>query len=87
MENIKTRDEFIDSLNNIKNNQYIDDIQIENEHRLNEMASISDPTDQLPDKVSIWVYGENDEQGTKTPHFHVIGEDFEFEIYIKHIKN
>lgn len=74
MDKIKTFDEFIGNV----------DIST-SDHRIYEMASISDPTDQLPDKVSIWVYGENDEQATKTPHFHVIGENFEFEVYIRHI--
>lgn len=74
-------------MDKIKNfEDFIGDISISNsEHRLNEMTSISDPTDKLPNKVSVWVYGENDEQATKTPHFHVIGEDFEFEVYIRHI--
>lgn len=67
-------------INEISNN--ID----KNEHHLNEMARIDDPHhDKLPKKIKIWVYGENDEQGSKTPHFHVIGENFEFEIYIRHI--
>lgn len=55
------------------------------EHRLNEMASISSPSDKLPNGVTVWIYGENDEQATKTPHFHIVGEDFEFEVYIRHI--
>lgn len=54
---------------------------------LNEMARIDTPSkDQLPGNIKIYVYGENDESGTKTPHFHVIGEKFEFEVYIEHIK-
>lgn len=56
------------------------------EHRLNEMARIDDPHhDFLPKNIKIYVYGENDEQATKVPHFHVIGEDFEFEVKIEHI--
>ena len=33
----------------------------------------------------VWIYGENDEQCTKVPHFHVIGKNFEFEVRIQHI--
>ena len=32
-------------------------------------------------KSSVWVYGENDEQGTKPPHFHIkVNDRFEFEV-------
>ena len=58
-------------------------------HRLNEMAIISRPTDNIPRKTKVIVYGENDEQGTKTPHFHVQIDNGEIELEIKfeHIKN
>lgn len=57
-------------------------------HSLNEMARIDDPhIDKIPEKVKIYVYGENDEQATKIPHFHVIGNNFEFEVHIRHIHN
>lgn len=51
-----------------------------------EMSLISDKTDQLPNNTEIYVYGENDLQGTKTPHFHVIIDKgkFEFEIAFDH---
>lgn len=69
-------------LNEIASNDYDD------EHRLFEMARIDDPHfDKLPKNIKIYVYGENDNQGTKTPHFHVIGENFEFEVHIQHIHN
>lgn len=57
------------------------------DHRLNEMSLLSDYSDKLPGGVKIYVYGENDEQGTKVPHFHVEAEDFIFEVHIKHIHN
>ena len=57
------------------------------DHRLNEMSLISDYADKLPGGVKIYVYGENDEQGTKVPHFHVEAENFIFEVHIKHIHN
>lgn len=54
---------------------------IKGPHGIFEMAQISN-TGELPKNSSVWVYGENDEQGTKPPHFHVkIDNDrFEFEI-------
>ena len=57
------------------------------DHRLNEMSLLSDYSDKLPGGVKIYVYGENDEQGIKVPHFHVEAEDFIFEVHIKHIHN
>lgn len=55
---------------------------------LNEMARVDSPKhDQLPNNIKIYIYGENDEPGVKTPHFHVIGENFEFEVAIQHINN
>ena len=49
-------------------------------HGVFEMAQVSE-RGELPKNSSVWVYGENDEQGTKPPHFHVkIDDRFEFEI-------
>ena len=58
-------------------------------HRIDEMATISRPTDNIPRKSKVIVYGEEDEQGTKTPHFHVQIDngDIELEIKFEHIKN
>ena len=64
----------------------IQEFIFENEHKkgshgIFEMAQISDKKDNLPMNSSVWVYGENDEQGTKPPHFHIkIYNRFEFEI-------
>ena len=52
-------------------------------HRIDEMATISRPTDNIPRKSKVIVYGENDEQGTKTPHFHVQIDNGEIELEIK----
>lgn len=61
-------------------------IQINNEHRLNEIARINDPNhDNLPSNVNIYVCGENDEEALKVPHYHIVGEDFEFEVKIEYI--
>lgn len=58
------------------------------DHNLNEMARVDDPHhDDLGKNIEIWVYSEKDKQGYKEPHFHIKGEDFEFEIYIRHIHN
>lgn len=58
-------------------------------HRIDEIATISRPTDNIPRKSKVIVYGENDEQGAKTPHFHVQIDNGEIELEIKfeHIKN
>ena len=58
-------------------------------HRIDEMATISRPTDNIPRKSKVIVYGENDEQGTNTPHFHVEIDNgkIELEIKFEHIKN
>lgn len=58
------------------------------EHRLNEMASVSTPSDNLPRNTKICIYGENDEQATKEPHMHVLIDngDIELEVKLKHIK-
>ena len=57
-------------------------------HRIDEMATISRPTDNIPKKSKVIVYGENDEQGTKIPHFHVQinNGEIEMEIEFKHVK-
>ena len=58
-------------------------------HRIDEKATISRPTDNIPRRSKVLVYGEIDEQGIKTPHFHVQIDngDIELEIKFKHIKN
>ena len=58
-------------------------------HRIDEMATISRPADNFPRQSKVIVYGENDEQGTNTPHFHVQIDngDIELEIKFEHIKN
>ena len=58
-------------------------------HRIDEMATISRPTDNIPRKSKVMVYGENDEQGTKTPHFHIQinNGDIELEVKFEHIRN
>lgn len=60
-----------------------------NLHRLDEMASISRPYDNIPKNSKIVVYGEYDDQGTKTPHFHVLinNGEIDLEIEFKHIRN
>ena len=69
--------------------EYIMNDEFLSKHRLNEMAIISRPTDNIPRKTKVIVYGENDEQDTKTPHFHVQIDngDIELEIKFEHIKN
>ena len=49
-------------------------------HRIDEMATISRPTDNIPRKSKVIVYGENDEQATKTPHFHVQIDNGDIEL-------
>ena len=58
-------------------------------HKIGEMATISRPTDNLPRNSKVIVCGESDEQGTKTPHFHVQIDNGEIDLEIKfeHIKN
>lgn len=58
-------------------------------HRIDEKATISRPTDNIPRRSKVLVYGEKDEQGIKTPHFHVQIDngDIELEIKFEHIKN
>ena len=58
-------------------------------HRIDEKATISRPTDNIPRRSKVLVYGEIDEQGIKTPHFHVQIDngDIELEIKFEHIKN
>ena len=52
------------------------------------MATISRPADNIPRKSKVIVYGEEDEQGTKTPHFHVQIDNgaIELEIKFEHIR-
>jgi len=60
---------------------------IKGPHGIFEMAQISN-TGELPKNSSVWVYGENDEQGTKHPHFHIkIDNRFEFEIKFDNFHN
>ena len=71
----------------IKNIPYLNK-ELNYHSSLNEIARIDSPKkDQLPGNIKIYVYSEKDSTGTKVPHFHVISEDFEFEIYIKHIND
>ena len=58
-------------------------------HRIDEIAIISRPTDNIPRNSKVIVYGENNEQSTKTPHFHVQIDngDIELEIKFENIKN
>ena len=68
-------------------NEVIEDNKFYNMHRIDEMATISRPADNLPKSTKICIYGENDEQGTKVPHFHVVIDngDIELEVHLKHI--
>lgn len=77
MEKIKKFDEFIENVNE----RY--SVENDNLHRLDEMAKISRDFDQLPKNAEVWVYGENDEQGTKTPHFHLKINNGKIELEIK----
>lgn len=67
--------------------EVIDNAEFLEMHRIDEMATISRPSDNIPNNTKILVYGENDEQGTKTPHFHVNIDNgkIELEIQFKHI--
>jgi hypothetical protein len=58
-------------------------------HRLNDVATISRPTDNIPRNARLIVYGENDEQGMETPHFHIqiVDGDIELEVKFEHIKD
>ena len=49
-------------------------------HRIDEIATNSRPTDNIPRKSKVIVYGENDEQATKTPHFHVQIDNGDIEL-------
>lgn len=64
----------------LKDNEFYD------MHRIFEMATISRPNDNLPKSAKVCVYGENDGQGTKEPHFHIIIDngEIELEISLKH---
>ena len=55
-------------------------------HRIDDMAAVSSPDDNLPLNTKIYIYGENDEQGTKTPHFHVTIDNrkIELEVELRH---
>lgn len=57
-------------------------------HRIDEMATISRPNDNIPRSTKIKVFGEGDEQGTKTPHFHVEIQNgsIVLEVKFEHIK-
>lgn len=59
------------------------------EHRLNEMALVSSPIDNLPKNTKICVYGENDEQGTKESHMHILIDNgaIELEVKLKNVDN
>lgn len=67
--------------------EVVKEIEFASKHRLDEMFTLSRPTDNIPKSTKILVYGENDTQGTKTPHFHVSIDNgnVEFEIQFKHI--
>ena len=52
-------------------------------HRVDEMATISRPTDNMPKSAKVMLYGEKDEQGTKIPHFHVQIYNGEIELEVK----
>lgn len=56
-------------------------------HRLDEMSLMNRPNDGISKATKIYVYGENDKQGIKTPHFHVIIDNgkVEYEIEFKNI--
>ena len=68
--------------------EVIQDNEFYSMHRINEMATISNPEDKLPQSSKVCVYGEKDEQGTKEPHFHIIIDngEIELEIYLKNAK-
>ena len=53
-----------------------------------EMSTLSSPVDGLSNSTKICAYDENDTQGTKVPHFHVLIDNgnVELEVEIKHIK-
>lgn len=55
---------------------------IKGPHGIFEMTQISSQG-ELPKNSLVWVYGENDEQGTKPPHFHVKIDNGRFEFEIK----
>lgn len=68
--------------------EILQDKAFDDKHRLFEIATISRPNDNLPRSARICVCGENDEQGTKTPHFHVLIDngDIELEVAFRHVK-
>ena len=79
----------IQILNIMKNiNDFIfEQEHVKGPHGIFEMAQISD-NGELPKNSSVWVYGENDEQGIKPPHFHIkIDNRFEFEIKFDNFHN
>lgn len=79
--NKQVLDKMISEINNVIG----EDLKytFEDMHRLDEMVTISRPSDCIPKKTKVCVYGENDEQGTKTPHFHVVIDNGEIEMEVK----
>ena len=69
--------------------EFTSDNDFFSKHRIDEMATISRPTDNIPRKSKVLVYGENDEQGIKVPHFHVQIDNgkIELEVKFEHIKD
>lgn len=65
----------------------ISDSKFEKMHIINEMATMSRPSDKLPKSAKVCIYGEDDEPGTKEPHFHVIIDngEIELEISLRHV--
>ena len=73
--------------NNIRNVLYevINNAEFYEMHHLDEMSTISRPTDNIPNNTKIMVYAENDVQGTKTPHFHISIDNGNIELELNAI--
>ena len=63
--------------------EYNMNYEFSSKHRIDDMATISRQTDNIPRKSNVIVYGESDEQSKKTPHFHVQIDNGEIELEIK----
>lgn len=69
------------------NSLKVGDTKCHNHHPF-EITRIDNPQlDKLPENMGVFVCGENDEQEKNMPHFHIMGDNFQFELNIRHIHN
>lgn len=82
MSNIMNRTNTIDNVSF----ENVEEIKFSKNHRLDEILTLSRPTDNIPKSTKILVYGENDE--LTPPHFHVSIDNgkVELEILLEHVE-